>query len=621
MPVLTTLLLLTIYLYMLAYGVPNKRNDENFALHSHLRPRDVSTNSTGDTYYPSSNVSGSLRAPLSNTTGSRRFPIASGSANYGSSFGSSGVVPYPTEGAPYQNSTALYTTQGNGEGEKGLSGSGTQCPSQQTVTLPPQTITLPAQTFTVTPAPETITITTQAQTETVTVTVTPQTQTTTVTVWITVTAGQASSCPSPSNAANLQFSPVPAPTVQPSITPIAPVFDDASTPAIVSPFITTPNLVVPIPTGVAVPIAIATSSVIPNLAQTTTAGPTFSENDQPSPLAQQTLSSIFSSLITSTPIIAPYRYPNATNQTLPNGSGSSRGFRPTGSGFAAPTSGRLSTYFVSKFVTDTPISTIIIGSSATKEYFPGNGSSLLTPPYQANATIFQPTAGPTAPPSPTMEYFPDDGSSLLTPPAQANATVSPTREYFPDNGSSLLKPPAQANITSVPPIGGPTAPIVTPAVVSSSQTLVVVVTTAPPPSPPILQSNTSTSIPPISTPIPPPSPPTIHSNTSIPTPPSTSSSQSPQPSTTSTSSLCTNGTTTQNITTNFSEIPPIPSTPLILQGLNYTTFTPITSTTPNTTSSLPPPTHLLALPASEPKQISLAPGSLSFSLTDRKSVV
>lgn len=55
--------------------------------------------------------------------------------------------------------------------------------------------------------------------------------------------------------------------------------------------------------------------------------------------------------------------------------------------------------------------------------------------------------------------------------------------------------------------------------------------------------------------------------------------------------------------------------PLVFQGLNYTTFTPSTVITPNNTSPLPPPTHLLARAASEPKLIALAPGSLSFSLT------
>lgn len=54
--------------------------------------------------------------------------------------------------------------------------------------------------------------------------------------------------------------------------------------------------------------------------------------------------------------------------------------------------------------------------------------------------------------------------------------------------------------------------------------------------------------------------------------------------------------------------------PLILQGLDYTTFTPFT-TTSNSSSPLPPPTHLIALSASEPKQLALAPDSLSFSLT------
>lgn len=572
MSVLTKLLLLTICLSLLASGAPNQKNDENFQILSHLRLQDVSANTTDDAHYPKLATSGSSRAPLKNSTGPGRSYMSSGTAKSGSS----GIIPYPTEGAPYQNSTLLYTTLGSGKGENGLNGSRTQCPPQQTVTLSPQTITLPAQTITVTLAPETITINPQTRTETVTVTVTPQTQTTTVTVWMTVTAGQSPSCPSPSNAANSQIFPVPAPNVQPSITPIAPAFDNNSSPAIVPSVVTSPNLVVPISTVVAVPTANATSSVIPNLAETAA---TFPANDQTSTLAQQTSSSVVSSMFTGTPIIAPYRYRNTTNQTLPIGSGSSRGLRP-GSAFAAATNGHFSSYFVSKFVTVTPTSTTIIGPSATSGFFPGNGSSFLTPPSRANATVFKPTAGPTAPPSPTAEYFPDNGSSLLTPPAQANATISPTMKYFPDDGSSLLMPPVQANVTSIPPIGGSTAPIITPAVVASSQTLAVVVgsvSLAPPPPPPpspILQSNTSTSIPPMFTPIPPPSPPTtIQSNTSTPIPPPTTSSQNPQPPTTSPPPFCTNGTTTQNITTNVrpplisrKHLPPPPtntSTPVL----------------------------------------------------------
>lgn len=548
MSVLTKLLLLATCLSMGADGAPNKKTDENSQILDHLRPRDVSQN-TAKNIHPSLTASGSSIPPLSSSfaTGSGWFPIPSGTANTGSSFGHTGVVPYPIEGAPYQNSTSPYTTQGNGEGENGQSDSGSQCPPQQIVTLPPQTITLPAQTVTVTPASETITVTPQAQTETETVTVTRQTQTMTVTAWMTVTAGQAPRCPSPSNAPSPQISPAMAPNKQPSITPVVLISDKASTPAIVPPILTAPNLEVSISTGVAVPIANVTSSVIPNLAQTTTTGPTFPVNAQASSVAQQTSSSVVSSLMTSTPIIAPYPYRNTTNQTLPIGSGSSHGFRPTGSGFGAATSRHISSFFVSKFVTDTPISTTVIGPSATREYFPGNRSFFLTLPSQANATVFPASAGPSAPHSPTIEYFPDDGSSLL-----ANATASPTNEYFPGDGSSLLAPPAQTNATSVPPMGRTKAPITTPAVVGLSQTLAVVVgsyTPAPLPPSPIIRSNTLTSIPLLSTPIPPPSPTIVQSNTSIPIPLSTSSSQNPQPPTTS-DPLCTNGTTTQNITTN-----------------------------------------------------------------------
>ncbi|KAF6218556.1 hypothetical protein HO133_005906 [Letharia lupina] len=618
MSVLTILLLLATCLSMLADGAPNKKNDENFQSLGQLRPQGFSPNPTKNTSDPSMASSGSLRTPLGNSfaTGSGWFPVPSGTANTGSSFGSSAVEPYPTEGAPYQNATSSYTKQGNGDGGNGQSGSGNQCPPQQTVTLPSETTTLPAQTVTITPAPETITITSQAQTETVTVTVTPQTQLTTVTVWMTVTANQVPSCPSPSNASNPQIAPVPAPNAQLSNTPIAPASDNASTPATVPPFVTTPYLVVPLSTGGAVPIANATLPVIPNLGSTTATGPTnFSAKYQSSPVAERT-SSFVLPIITSTPIIAPYPYRNTSNQTLPFGSGSSHGFRATGSGFAKQTDRHFSSYFLYKVVTDAPTSTTTTGFSSTRKYF--HLSSLLTPPSQANATVFPSTAGPTAPPSsPTGEYFPDDGSSLLTPPTLANATASPTMEYFPDDGSSLLTPPAQANATNVSPLGGPTAPIITPAIVASSQALAAVVgsiITTPPP-PPIIQVNTSTTIPPVSTPIPPPSPPIVQPNTSISLPASTSSSQISQPITTSTSPLCTNGTTAQNMTTNFSEIPPIPSMPLILQGLNFTTFAPFTTTTSNSTSPLPPSTHLLALSASEPKQITLAPDSLSFSIT------
>ena len=464
MPVITNFLFLAICLSMLADGALNKKNKKNLGFFNQLRPRDISPNLTHDTLYPCLSASGSSGALLSSGfgTSSGIVLMPSGTANTASSFGSSRSVPYPTKGAPYINSTATYTKQGNGEGENGQSGSGYQCPSQQMVTLPPQTITLPVQTVTITPTPETITVTPQAQTETVTVTVTPQIQTTTVTVWMTVTANQAPSCPSPGNIANSQIAPAPPPNAQPSNTPVALVFNNTSTPPVVPPIVTTPNLVVPLSPVDTVPVANATSPFVPNVGPPTTNEPiTVPLNSQTSPVAQQTSSFIFVPVTTSTPIKAPYPYRNATNQTLPLGSGSSRGFfRPTGSGFAKPTnrhSGRI--------------------------------SILLTPPYKVNTTAFQPTAGPTALPYSTREYFPDDGSSLLTPPAQANATSLlpmagptappyPTREYFPDDGSSLLTPPAQANATSLLPMGGPTAPIIT----SSSP-------------PPTIQSNTSTSIP------------------------------------------------------------------------------------------------------------------------------
>ena len=321
MSVFTRLLLLVIFLSMLAEGALNKKNDENFHSLAHLRPRDIPPNPTKNTRYPSLTASGNTRAPLNSscTGASGWFLMPSGTANTGSSFGSSGNVPYPTEGAPYQNSTSRYTKQGDGEGENGQSELGNQCPPQQTITLPPQTITLPAQTITMTPAPETITIT-QAQAETVTVTVTPQTQTTTLTVWMTVTANQAPSCPSPNNAANPQIAPVAAPSAQSSNKPFAPVFYIASTPAIAPPVVTTPNFVAPLSTGDTASILNTKSPVIPDLGPTLATGPTsFPTNKQTSSVAQQASSSLVSPPITSIPIIAPYPSRTTTTQTFPLG--------------------------------------------------------------------------------------------------------------------------------------------------------------------------------------------------------------------------------------------------------------------------------------------------------------
>lgn len=596
MSVVTNLLFLAICLSMLADGALNKRNKKHLGFFNQLRPRDISPNLTHDTPYPCLSASGSSGALLSSgfATSSGSALLPSGTANTASSFGSNRSVPYPTKGAPYINSTTTCTKQGNGEGENGQSGSGYQCPSQQTVTLPPQTITLPVQTVTITPTPETITVTPQAQTETVTVTVTPRIQTTTVTIWMTVTANQAPSCPSPGNTANSQIAPVPPPNAQPSDKTVAPVFNDTSTPPVVPPIATTPNLVVPLAPVETVPVANATLPVVPNISPTATNEPINVPSDsQTSPVVQQTSSSIFVPVITNTPIKAPYPYPNITNQALPLGSGSSRGFfRPTGSGFAKPTNRHS-----------------------------GNISTLLTPPSTANITAFRPTAGPTAPPSPTIEYFPDDGSSLLTPVAQANATVSPTMEYFPDDGSSLQVPPSQANATSVLPMGGPAAPIIS--------------TSSPPP---MIQSNTSISTPPVSPILPlqpatPSSTPTPPPSTSIPstpqpltnnTPPSASTAQPPKtlPQTYISSSLISlffhlhaNNQRFPLTPYQFSELPPIPSTPLIDEGLNYTSFAPVHPATPNTTSPLPPTTHLFAPAASQPKRISIASSVLSFTLS------
>lgn len=545
MSVLTNLLLLAICFSMPADGALHKNNDKNPRFLGKFRPRDLPPNPTQNHSYPCLTTHGSSGALLSSgsATGSGRFPLASGTANIGSSFG---VGPYPTEGAPYQNSSSLYTTQGNGDGEHGPSGLGNKCPLQQTVTLPPQTITLPAQTVTLTPAPETITITLQPQTETVTVTVTPQMQTTTVTTWMTVTANQAPSCPSPGNTANPQVAPVPAPKVQPSHTPIAPLSNTTSTPPVVPPTVTTPNLVLPSSTIGTVPTAAATLPVIPKIGLDITTEPaTIPLNYQTSPV---TSSSLVLPIITSTPVNPPYPYRNTTNQTLPLGSGSHRACRPTGSGFVKPTNRHLSSYFVSKFVTRTPISTIVLGHSSTRVYSPGNISSLLPPPSQANVTTFQWASGPTAPPSPTMEYFPDDGSTLMTPPAQANATTSLMMGYSSDDGSNLLKLPVQANATSVLPMGGATAPVITPAAVRSSQELGTGVGSTTGPPFPLIQLNTSSPMSPVSTPITPLAPPTLQ--------PATSISSTSQPVVSSTPPLCINGTTTRNVTTNVRFFPP-----------------------------------------------------------------
>ncbi len=535
--VFTELLLLAICLSTLVHG---EKSDETSRILNQVRPRDIFPNPTQYTPNPCLTASGTSRALLSSgfAKESGWFPVPA--ANTGSNVGSNRVVPYPTDGAPYQNSTSLYTEQGNGESENGKNRSCSQCPSQQTVTLPPQTITLPAQTVTITPAPETVTITPQAQTESVTITVTPQTQTTTVTLWITVTANQAPSCPGPTNIANPPIAPVPVPNEQPSITPIASVLNNASTPAIIPPIVTPQNIVVPISTGAAAPIINATSPVIPQLGPSIANGPmTFPAKNHTSPGAQQT--SFISSNVTETAIKAPYPYRNTTNQTLPLGSGPSRDFRPTGSGFAKATNRHISSYFVSKFVTDTPIKTIVIGTAPIGKYYPGGVSSLSTPPSQANVTALQPKAGPTAPPSPVTEYFPDDGSTLLTPPAQANATTSPVRESFPDDGSSLLAPPPQANATSVSPMGGPKVPVTMSAGAGSSQSSPMMVISIPPP--PIIQSNTSSPTPPTSTSAPQPPPSTLISSTS-------------QPPNNSSPAFCTNGTTAQNISQNVRPLPP-----------------------------------------------------------------
>ena len=104
MSVFTQLFLLVIYLSMLADGALNKKNNKKPRLLGQVRRWDTSPNSTENILCPSLNASGSSKALLSGgfATGSRQSVIPSGT-------GSSRLVPYPTEGAPYKNYTSPYT--------------------------------------------------------------------------------------------------------------------------------------------------------------------------------------------------------------------------------------------------------------------------------------------------------------------------------------------------------------------------------------------------------------------------------------------------------------------------------------------------------------------------------
>ena len=280
MAVLTTLLLLATCLIPYTNGAPNKKADEELPPHQNfLKPRQNVPYQADEALFansappkitglspnriltalappaiPSAVPSGTAStasAALASAglpsggygTGFLPFPIPSGifpaTGITGSSYGSgsrSSFMAYPTRGAPYQNSTALYiqpsslpsleapatnipeaqpsslpsstaaaanTSGGNGTDNGGQSDSGAQCPSPPTVTLPPQTITLPAETVTVTATPQTIMQT---------ITITPQTQTQTVTITITMTAGPAPARPTAGSGGSPPNSPAAAPS-------------------------------------------------------------------------------------------------------------------------------------------------------------------------------------------------------------------------------------------------------------------------------------------------------------------------------------------------------------------------------------------------------------------------
>lgn len=163
-------------------------------------------------------------------TGLSPFPIPPGmfygTSNTASIYGSgssSGFVPFPTQGAPYQNFTAPYIQPSSlpslavpavniptetGVGNSGQGDSSAQCPPPQTVTLPPQIITLPAETATVTAAPQTITQT---------ITITPQIQTQAITITVTVTAGPAPAYSKAGDAGSPQNLPAAAPSNFPTL--------------------------------------------------------------------------------------------------------------------------------------------------------------------------------------------------------------------------------------------------------------------------------------------------------------------------------------------------------------------------------------------------------------------
>ena len=204
MSVFTKILLLKIFLPLMIHCAPNKNSGDD-KIHSRnvLRPRQNGLAFPNlDSYTGFATLPSGL-APLSNNlaTGTRPFVVPSGTANTGASTGAGGYQPFPTDGAPYQNDTsansqalsypfaAAPTSQPtaaqsieSAANQVGQSAVGNQCPSPETVTLPPQMVTQCAQTVTVTATPPTVTIS-------------PQTQTQAVTVTVTITAGPAPACP------------------------------------------------------------------------------------------------------------------------------------------------------------------------------------------------------------------------------------------------------------------------------------------------------------------------------------------------------------------------------------------------------------------------------------------
>ena len=85
-------------------------------------------------------------------------PMSSSISNLGAASVSSGLQPYPSQGAPYQNVSSPIGEPA-GYNSSDTVGSGSNCSSVQTVTLPPVTVTLPAITVTMTASPETTTST------------------------------------------------------------------------------------------------------------------------------------------------------------------------------------------------------------------------------------------------------------------------------------------------------------------------------------------------------------------------------------------------------------------------------------------------------------------------------